>query len=108
MDRRNTEVIVMEVEEFDKDWPKSSLKEFTKWFAEQVEKIPSQYIESASLEFGSRNCYEDSYANIKVSYERPETDEEFAAREKNVKYCKDVKEKEDKALLRKLLEQYGE
>ena len=62
--------------------------------------IPEQYRESASCEFDSEGGYEgEHYANIRISYDRPETAEEAIER----KAKRAARIDEERALLKRKL-----
>ena len=72
---------VLYVEKFDKALPPSKLMEFRDWLHTKIMEIPKEYLETATIEFDCDTSYDSSYANIEISYERPETDEEKDSRE---------------------------
>jgi len=79
----NTNVLVYESDEYCSDFPPTNLQEFVLFFNEMLRNIPEQYKDSAEIEVSSEGYYGESpYAAIKVSYERPETEEEKKEREK--------------------------
>lgn len=80
----DTRVTVVDHEQFD-DGPfkfNGTLDEVIFSLTNIQASIPEQYRATATCEINSVLSYEDStYANIKVTYVRPETDEECKARE---------------------------
>ena len=52
--------------------------------------VPKEYRETARCGFGMRSQYDSSYVTIEVSYSRPETDAEWAARRANVEHRRQV------------------
>lgn len=49
-------------------------------FGEDLLSIPAEYRESAEIDFEPCFEYGESYACVRITYERPETDEEAAER----------------------------
>jgi len=68
------------------DWPPERAADFMGWFQAKLRNIPSQYRGSATIAFNG-GCYGDgdSYTEITISYERPETPEERADREDRIR-----------------------
>lgn len=83
--RATKRVSVLDAEQYEDGFPPGKLPDFMAWLAEHINRIPEEYRASAEIEIDSRGSYEDShYATIKISYVRPETDEEWDARKANV------------------------
>ena len=62
-----------------------NLGEFVNWLSDQVDLIPREYLKTAEIEFESKYEYGDDYGTrITIFYNRPETDDEMAKREKEV------------------------
>lgn len=79
------EVVIVDVEQYDRGFPPSGLIEFQAWLAKQVAKIPAEFVPAAVIEIESVGSYESSsYANVKIAYDRPETAEEIAEREREL------------------------
>lgn len=79
--KKQIDVTVFDKEEYDGEWPPVDAKEFIAWFNGKIESIPEEHRATAKIEIESKSSYGDSYANIKISYPRPETDEEEERRE---------------------------
>ena len=63
-------------------WPSTTqVFDFVDWLNGVVEKIPEEYRANAEIEIDSIGGYEgEHHAEVNISYERPETDEEMATR----------------------------
>ena len=80
--KRSRTVIVFEEEQYDGEWIPNNAAEVLEWLSDKVNSIPEEFRDSALFEVDARSNYEDSaYASIRISYVRPETDEEEAKRE---------------------------
>jgi hypothetical protein len=62
------------------EWPPEDAREFLAWLTKKIENIPPEFLGTAKVEIGSVIEYDSDYATITISYTRPETDDEFAAR----------------------------
>ena len=81
--RKQKRVVVFDEEKYDGEWPPTSAPECVAWFTKKLETIPLEYTATATVEIDSVDRYEGtSYAHIVISYNRPETDDEVADREK--------------------------
>lgn len=103
----NTNVLVYESDEYCSDFPPTNLQEFVLFFAEILKNIPDEYKDSAEIEVSTKGYYgESSYAVIKVSYERPETEEEKKEREKREQSQKLFQKERELAELERLKKKY--
>jgi hypothetical protein len=74
-------VTLADAEQYDDGFPPSSAMEFMAWLKGHLDSIPEEFRASAELEIDSNSGYEDShYAHVVLSYQRPATAEEIAAR----------------------------
>jgi hypothetical protein len=62
------------------DYGADDLRDFIAFFQGLLAKVPVELVSSAKVEIESYCEYDSSRAQITVYYERPETDEEMAAR----------------------------
>jgi predicted metal-dependent hydrolase len=68
----------------DEDMP-DALSEVIAWLQRQLESIPPEMRHTAILSLDTQSDYDGpSYATYEITYERPETDEEWAARKVDV------------------------
>jgi len=81
--RGSVNVVVFRGEKYDDNFPDTgSLFAFADWLQAVIASIPEEYRSVAEIEIDSTSGYKGShYATIEISYRRPETDEEWAARE---------------------------
>jgi hypothetical protein len=83
--RQEKTVEVTKAEQYDPDFPPAPIEEFLAWVKRMESRIPDEYRDTATFQFTSEPSYYDShYAKVEVSYRRPETDEEWAARKADV------------------------
>lgn len=72
------------------------------WLQGQLDSIPAEHRGTARISFDERREYGESYANICITYERPETDDEWEARkadlEERLAYHRELRRKEFEAL----------
>lgn len=89
MDRQTITVQVFQAEQCDESFPRDlTVVEFIKWLEGHLASIPEEFRQSATVEIGSFSSWEDShYAEIEISYTRPETDEEVRQRRARVTQC---------------------
>lgn len=80
-ERETVTVTVFDGEQHNGDWPALRLVDAIAWFQAKLAEIPEEYRAEARCEIDSSSGYEDChYGHILISYCRPETDEELAAR----------------------------
>lgn len=102
--RRTIKIVTHKSEQYDADFPfDRPLMDVLSWFIKQLNEIPQEYRESARCEVDTTSSedglYDSYYTAIEISYERPETDEELAARElKELEHRTDVETRERNAL----------
>jgi hypothetical protein len=112
-ERQSVLVRVFEGDKYANEWPPEKLVEAVAWLADKLEGIPEQYRSEATFEISSSCSYEDSsYAEIEISYWRPETDEEMEARlsakRRREEDQRQRKEAADRALYEELRQKYEE
>lgn len=79
--KRIVTITVFNKEQYDGEWPPEDAAGAIAWLSEKIESIPEAFRSTARIEFDSAGGYEGAhYARIKVTYNRPETDEEYADR----------------------------
>lgn len=78
---KQTRYISKTIEEYDAEFPPEDATECVAWFTKVLSDIPEQYRSIAKIRIGSETSYDWHKPVIKVSYTRPETDEEEAERE---------------------------
>ncbi len=66
----------------DADLPRS-LVDAVQTFSEDLLSIPKEFREDAEIDFEPGFEYGESYARVRITYERPETEQEVAARVAN-------------------------
>jgi len=89
--------VIFETNELDDDdkWPPDNILHLIEWLNSHLEKIPEQHRKSATIDFNSKMEYDDPSIQLRISYCRPETDEEFAVRYKNYETALDEKAEHD-------------
>ena len=108
VDKQITTVVVHNeaVWDFMPGWPSDSkVVDFIAWLDGVINDIPTEYRKVAGIKIDSISGYEgEHHAEVMVSYERPETDEEMEARvARNERRNRDIetRERQDYARLRK-------
>lgn len=80
--RKQKRVVVFDQEMYDGEWPPENAVECVAWFSRKLAYIPEEHRASAKIEINSVGGYEgDHYPRIQIYYDRPEMDDEMAARE---------------------------
>ena len=89
-------------------WPPEDPAGFVAWFQERIERIPAEYRATATIELGTQSgYYGDSSVSIEITYRRPETDEQFAARLAHDEAQNRSRTEQERATLAALLAKYG-
>lgn len=73
-------VTVHSSEEYDDDWIPENLVAAIDWLRAYLESVPEQFRNNVEIKFGTRSSYDSSYADMSISYRRPETEAETAER----------------------------
>lgn len=63
-------------------WPPENAVAFRDWLNAKLATIPPEHLEHAKVEIKSESTQDSHAPTIKISYERPETPEEIATRER--------------------------
>jgi hypothetical protein len=74
------EVMVLNVERYDAQWIPDKLSDAVTWLSNILESIPEEYRGAAKIDVDGFDSYDVSTARISVTYARPPTAEEIAAR----------------------------
>jgi hypothetical protein len=77
---RTTRVVLFDKAYGDGEWPPSNAKEFMAWFESKLASIPSRDVDSARIHINCADRLEYGRPRICISYLRPETEVETAAR----------------------------
>ena len=89
-------------------WPPEDPAGFVAWFQERIDRIPAEYRSTATIELDTQSgYYGDSSVSIEITYRRPETDEQFAARLARDEAQKRSRMEQDRDTLAALLAKYG-
>ena len=102
--KQNRTVKVYE-EEYD-DLPEKA-DEFIAFFQSKVDAIPEENRGTARIEIEAEENYGSASLSVEISYARPETDEEEAARERREQLRKDEIKTRDLRELARLKEKLG-
>ena len=80
--RRMVQETVFNGGEHERDgWPSEDAIGFLAWFQERIDRIPAEHQMTAKISLESQGgYYGEHHAHIEITYQRPETDEQFAAR----------------------------
>lgn len=102
------EVILFNGEEYDEGFPPRPIDEFISWLNGWIEKIPAEFRDQSSIEIDSNGGYEGShFANVKISYRRPETDDEIGKRQAEWDAAVCAKENHERAEFERLKRQFS-
>lgn len=78
------------------------------WLTKKLAKIPAEHRDAARLEISSVGGYEgEHHAEATIYYDRPETDEEFAARKAEVAEYSARADAAERDMLARLLAKHG-
>lgn len=81
MTKRQTKRIhVVEERSDERKWPPTNALACIGWFQSMLAQVPAEYRDKAVVEISGHESYGDGYARIEMYFDRPETDEEMAAR----------------------------
>lgn len=83
-----------------------SLKELIEFLQAQLDKIPEEFADKAHVGIECRQDYGDYYAEMEITYRRPETDKEFGDRIAREMLSQARREQEEKAQLAYLQKKY--
>lgn len=97
---------VFSAEQYDSNWPPEEFAAFREWLEDKREEIPEEFMASAMIQIDSKISYGQSLATIKVSYDRPETPQEVAARQAKEQARMGEQERQERALLEALQRKY--
>jgi len=111
MVRKSRNVVLNCEEEFGPEWnwmPKK-LVDLIPWVEKYLELVPEEYRDSAAIEPVSfRNSRKDFWLNVKVHFQRPETDEEMKARLADEEAQKQEQRRAERRLLEELKEKFSD
>jgi plasmid maintenance system antidote protein VapI len=111
MIRKTTNVVLNCEEEFGPEWnwmPKR-LVDLIPWVQKYLELVPEEYRASAAFKIVSfRDSRRDYWLNVKVHYDRPETDEEMEARLAAEEAQKLEQQRAERQMLEDLKEKYSD
>jgi len=82
--------------------------ELIAFFQEKIALVPEEYKDTAEIEIEAESIFDNYTAlNIKITYRRPESDEEEKKRLEREKAQKEWRENQELCQLEKLKEKYG-
>lgn len=99
-------VVVEEVEEMTAPWPTGRVSDFKKWLDERVARVPVEYQSEAKIRISHDIFDGEPYVYLQISYDRPETEQEFAVRMERVLRERSDQEKQEFQLFLTLKEKY--
>lgn len=68
----------------------------------KLEEVPKAYRDTAAIDFSNSHSYGESYANVEITWQEPETDQELIYRLKVDAEHKRIKSEEERAEFKKL------
>ena len=100
-------IVVFNKTDESKDWPPENVVKLIAWINGKMEPIPVEYRDSTRLEVDIKELDdESSQPLIRITYERPETDEEEESRATRRKQIENTEELRERNLLAWLKEKY--
>jgi hypothetical protein len=87
--------------------PPEKLTELRDWITSVLSEIPAEFHDSARMEIGTYGSYGDTYSQIEVYYERPETEAEQRDREAEELRYHESRKAHDLKVLAELQKRYG-
>lgn len=99
---------VTEFQRGDDEFPPEDAAKFVAWFAEKYQAIPVEHRASATVEI---DTWDDGWGAggplVRISYERPETDDERRHREREEGLAAERRERDDLRKLHELARRLG-
>ena len=92
--------------ELETSWPGDLLKGFSDFLLEKISEIPIDFINNAKISIDTKGHYSRNYPCIKISYERPESDEEMFMREDHDRKMSDFMKENELRTLAQLKAKY--
>lgn len=102
----NKRIKVFQSEQYDADFPSYNLVKFISEIQRHLDSIPEAFRNEAAIEIGNTSCG-SYYAQIEITYTRPETAEEEAYRLGATAARARFIEERERATLRQLQAKYG-
>lgn len=103
---RNIKVTVVSTGSYDQDWPKDNIQELRNWLDTQIAKAPEEVQNKLKFELDSE--FDSGRIEFELYYERDETPEEVAAREREIIGRGEAERAQEIAMLRRLRMKYPE
>jgi hypothetical protein len=101
-------VAVFDQAEYVGDWPPENAADCLAWFAEKIDSIPKEFIDTAEIKIDSTSGYEGSSdAKISISYSRMETGAEEQHREARKERIVSLQQDRERAEFKRLQAKYG-
>ena len=111
MTRKTKNVVMNCQEEFgaESNWMPKKLVDLIPWVEKYLALVPKEYRDSAAFEPASfRDSRRDYWLNVKVHFQRPETDEEMKARLENEEAEKLEQQRAERQMLEELKERFND
>lgn len=100
-------VDVLDVSEDNPDYPPRCLTEFTEWLAKWTALVPEEHRADATINFYAvSDPYDGTDGNVRISYRRPETEQEARNREAAARRARERAEAEERRRLAELKAKY--
>lgn len=103
----NKMIKVFQSEKYDADFPSSNLVKFIAEIQRHLYSIPEEFRDEAVIDIGATSSYDSYYAQIEITYTRPETAAEEAARLGDETARAQFLEQREREMLRQLQAKYG-
>lgn len=86
--------------------PPIDLISFYAWISEMIGRVPTDCLDTAQFMIETLETSDDVFANVRITYERPETDDELQERAIRERHCRYLIEERERKLLRELRAKY--
>lgn len=102
-------VTVFEGTQWDGHFPDSdsTLPQVIAWLLAKLEQIPAEYQDCSQCSFGGEDYYGSPKATLKISYIRPETDDEIRVRETEARARSLLSQADERRQYERLKEKFG-
>lgn len=106
MERKTVKIVVFNRDDLNYNLPEKP-DEFMSWWQEKLDMVPEEHRATATVELEANVFYDSSELEATVSYTRPESDDELAARKLKEKQQREFRENQELCELERLKKKFG-
>ena len=99
-------VVVEEVEEMTTRWPTGRVSDFKQWLDERLARVPIEYQPNVKIQIAHDISDDEPFSYLQIYYERPETEQEQAERERLATRIRTAREEKEFQLFLTLKKKY--